>query len=68
MSANVFELYEKYVGPVEADHEGEYVAVAKDGRMIFGLTLHEVVRRAPLELGVGTRAYKVGERAVGYIR
>jgi hypothetical protein len=64
---NVFELYEKYVSPVEADHEGEFVAVAQDGRMIFGLTLH-VVRRAPLELGFGTRAYKVGERAVGYIR
>ena len=68
MTTNVFELYEKFVSPVEANHVGEYVAVTRDGRMIFGPTLHDVVRRAPLELGFGSRAYKVGERAVGYIR
>jgi hypothetical protein len=58
-------LYDKYVKPIEAEHSGEYVAVAPDGRMLFGKTLNEVVFSAREVLGPGNYTYKVGDRVVG---
>lgn len=61
-------LYDKFVQPIEAEHHGEYVVLAEDGRMVFGLTLTEALSLARDELGRGTFSYKVGERALGHIR
>jgi hypothetical protein len=58
-------IYERYVMPVEHDHAGKYVAVAPDGRMLFGQDLHEVIAKASRTFGPGNYIYRVGERAVG---
>jgi hypothetical protein len=61
-------LYEKFVLPVEAEHYGEFVVLAEDGRMVFGPTLTDALALAREELGRGTFSYKVGERVVGRLR
>ena len=58
-------LYEQYGKPLEAEHWGEFVAIAGDGRYVLGTDSHEVTRRAVKELGRGTHMYKVGPRVMG---
>jgi hypothetical protein len=58
-------LYEQYARPFEAEHWGEFVAIAEDGRTLLGADLLEVAQRAKEYLGQGTYLFKVGERAVG---
>jgi hypothetical protein len=61
-------LYDKFVLPVEAEHYGEYVVVAEDGRMVFGASLIDADFKGREKLGRGTFTFKVGERAVGRLR
>ena len=59
------ELYRRHGKQLEAEHNGEYLAVTRDGRTILGASLREVARRANDEFGPGNFLYKVGEKAVG---
>jgi hypothetical protein len=59
------DLYEQYVKPVESQYHGKYVAVAPDGRMVFGESRYEVVKAATEVLGSDSCIYKVGVRVVG---
>ena len=61
-------LYDQFVLPVEAEHYGEYVVVAEDGRMVFGSDLNDTHFTASEKLGRGTFMFKVGERSVGRLR
>lgn len=54
-------LYEKFGKPLEADHEGEYVAISPEGKTILGPTLIEVAHKS----GPGSFLFKVGPKAVG---
>jgi hypothetical protein len=58
------ELYERYGKPYEAEHWGEYVAIAPDGRTVIGPTLDEVTERAAEILGRGVFVFKVGPKVV----
>ena len=61
-------LYETYVKPLEPEHRGKYVAVARDGRMVLGTDRRELLQRATDALGRGNFLFKVGEEAAGRIR
>ena len=58
-------LYEQYGKPLEAEHWGEYVAIARDGRVVLAPTLLEVMQQATAALGPGSDVFKIGERVVG---
>ncbi len=58
-------LYEQYGKPFEAEHWGEYVAIARDGRVVLAPTLLEAVQQAASVLGSDNHVFKVGERTVG---
>jgi hypothetical protein len=58
-------LYDKYAKPLESEHTGEYLAITTDGKMVFGTTILEVVRKAKASFGLGTYTFKIGQRAVG---
>ena len=58
-------LYEQYGKPLEAEHWGEYVAIARDGRVVLAPTLLEVMQQASAAFGPGSDVFKIGERAVG---
>jgi hypothetical protein len=62
------DLYERFVRPLESSNWGRYVAVRKDGSLVLGDTLLEVMKMAHDQLGAGITAYKVGEIAVGNLR
>lgn len=59
------ELYEQYGRPLEAEHEGRYLAVSLRGETILGPTLLEVAQQATSRFGPGNFIFKVGERSVG---
>lgn len=61
-------LYEQYGKPLEAEHEGEYVAVSKSGGTVLGKSLKEVVTNALKQFGKGNFVFKIGSRAVGSFR
>jgi hypothetical protein len=65
LSPEFDQLYDQYVKPVEAEHTGEYVAVERGGRMIFGTDVREVALAAIDSMSKGSYVYKVGERAAG---
>ena len=54
-------LYEQYGKPLEAEHWGEYVAIARDGRVVLAPTLLEVMQRATAAFGPGSDVFKIGE-------
>jgi hypothetical protein len=58
-------LYERYGRPLEAEHRGEYVAIAPDGRTLVGPTVLAVAQRGRDAFGPGYFVFKLGERAVG---
>ena len=58
-------LYEQYGKPLEADHWGEFVAIAVDGRTVVGAEFEDLVRKAKREIGRGNFVFKIGERTVG---
>ena len=61
-------LYERYGKPLEGQHQGEFVAIGKDGQIILGKDDVEVLKRA-LEL-FGSRKFafrRVGFQALGFL-
>ena len=61
-------LYERYAKPLEADRQGEYIAVSWEGDTLVGTDLEEVSLAAVQWLGKGGFVFKVGDRAVGRLR
>jgi hypothetical protein len=59
------QLYARYVKPLEQEHTGEYVAVANDGRTVLAADLLTLADAALEQLGPGSFAFKIGEKAVG---
>jgi len=60
------ELYDRFVRGLEAQHEGDFVAVHSDGRVIVDKNDIEVVDRALKQFGPGTFVLlKIGSRGVG---
>lgn len=59
------QLYEQYGKPLERDHEGDYLAIAPDGRTLMGHTLLDVAQRAKEAFGPGSFLFKIGPKAVG---
>lgn len=58
-------LYERYGKPLEQAHQGQYLAIAPDGRTLLGSTMLDVLRGAKAQFGPGNFVFKVGTRAVG---
>ncbi len=58
------QLYEEHGKPLEADHTGKYLAVARDGRTVLGDSLREVARQARTRFGPGSFLFRVGAKAV----
>jgi len=61
-------LYEQYGKTLEAEHNGEYVAISTSGKTILGKSLKEVVTNALAQFGKGNFVFKIGSRAVGSFR
>lgn len=59
------QLYDQCAKPLEAEHDGQFIAIARDGRTVLGNTMLDVAKRAAAELGHGTFLFKVGPRSVG---
>jgi len=58
------ELYDRFGKPFEANHRGEYVAIAPGGRTVLAHTVVEVADKAATALGPGVFVFKVGDRVV----
>jgi hypothetical protein len=59
-------LYERFIKPIEAQHQGEFVAVTTDGRVIIDKNDIQVVDQALQQFGPGTFVLlKVGSKGVG---
>lgn len=61
-------LYERFGKPFEAQHLGQFVAIAEDGRTIVGATLLTVAQAAEHDGDAEWFVFKIGERSVGRIR
>ena len=57
-------LYEQYGRPLEPDHNGEYLAISPEGKVVVGKDLIGVLDRAVGELGRGHVVFKVGGPSV----
>jgi len=58
-------LYERYGKPLEQEHEGQYVAISPEGKILLGSTMLDVLRDARASFGPGNFIFKVRTRAVG---
>jgi hypothetical protein len=59
-------LYQRYGEPLEAAHQGEYVAIGSDGQTILGKSDVEVLKQAIDTFGSGNFAFKrIGQRTFG---
>lgn len=57
----VDDLYVRYGKSLEAQHKGEYAAIAQDGRVITGTDDLQIAQRAVQEFGSGNFVlYRVG--------
>ncbi len=59
--------YERYVKPLERDHQNEYVLVTPSGQLIFAPTLLEAVQQASMRPNKDNFIFKVGQKSVGTI-
>ncbi len=57
-------LYEQYGRPLEPDHNGKYLAISPNGKIVVGNDLICVLDRAAGELGKGHVVFKVGGPSV----
>ncbi|MHB8577143.1 MAG: hypothetical protein ACYDCQ_17660 [Dehalococcoidia bacterium] len=57
-------LYERYAKPLEAEHWGEYVVVARDGRTVRAPKAAQAMAEAASLLGADTFLFRVGPIAV----
>ena len=53
------ELYEKFALPLEAEHEGEFVAVSKQGQVVRAPTLQQVLDLSLKEIGKGSFVFRL---------
>jgi protein tyrosine phosphatase (PTP) superfamily phosphohydrolase (DUF442 family) len=59
-------LYNTFGRVLEAEHAGEFVAIARDGRLILDSDQVRTLEKAIAEFGSGNFAFrKVGYRALG---
>lgn len=59
-------LYKKFAGHLEREHSGEFVAIARDGRLIVGENDVKVLRKAIQEFGSGNFVFrKIGSKILG---
>jgi len=59
-------LYDAFGKALEAEHAGEFVAIARDGRLILDSDQVRALERAVADFGSGNFAFrKVGYRALG---
>ena len=58
-------LYERYGKPLEAEHAGEYVSIAPDGRALLARTLDAAMVDGAARFGPGNFVFKVGDLVVG---
>lgn len=58
-------LYDQYAKPLEAEHLGEFAAIAPDGRTLLGSSADEAGREAKRAFGPGNFVFKIGPRVVG---
>ncbi len=63
--AEAHRLYEQYGKPLEAEHLGEFVAIARNGRTQLGTSAGAVGRQAKQVFGPGNFVFKIGPRVVG---
>ena len=61
-------LYATYAKPLEADHYGEYIAIAADGRFVLAATAYDAAVKGEKQFGAGAFLFKVGERVLGRLR
>ena len=59
------ELYEQFGRPLEADHYGEFVAIARDGKFVLGKDIYAVASEANHVLGGGVYLFKIGPKVIG---
>lgn len=57
-------LYDKYVQPLEAEHLGEFVAVAPDGRTMVGTNPYKIDIEAWNAFGDEAVMFQVGEKEI----
>ena len=55
-------LYEEFGRPLEAEHRGEYAAIAPDGRSVVAPTLVQAIVDGRKAFGAGNFVFKIGER------
>lgn len=58
-------LYERYGKPLEETHQGQYIAISEEGKVLLGNSLVELMQRAKATFGPGSFIFKLGERSVG---
>ena len=58
------ELYERYVKPLEAEHWGEFVAIAPDGRTMLGTNPYKIDTEAWDAFRVEAVMFQVGEKEI----
>lgn len=61
-------IYRQYVKPLEKAHTGEYVLVTPDGRTTLAPTLLEIAQQAHQAPSKDNCIFKIGEKAVGWLR
>lgn len=61
-------LYERYAKHLEAEHWGEFVAIAPDGRTIVGTEKANVQDNALRVFGEGVKVFKIGPEEVPRMR
>lgn len=59
------QLYERYARPLEAEHDGEFIAITETGQTVLGTSVRDVLERANALYGPGVYVFKVGEQTVG---
>jgi hypothetical protein len=64
-TARADRLYAQYGIPLEGEHEGEYLAVAPDGRTLLAPSLLDAVERAADAFGPGNYVFRIGTKTVG---
>lgn len=56
-------LYERYGKPLEAEHWGEFVAIARNGRFLIGENRRDLTRDAKDALGPGSFVFRIGHKS-----
>ncbi len=62
-TAQALALYERFGKPLEAEHTGEFVAIAPDGRTLLAPTVIRALTDGAASFGRGNFIFKVGEIA-----